>query len=85
MTPLEMSAIILFALIAIVICQIVILYIYHYYFLVPLFKLMSYQSGVDLSSSLNPVINPPIAKKSTRSALTGQALTDLMDKVNNAF
>jgi hypothetical protein len=89
MTPLEMTAIVLLALFGLIIIQITILYIYHYYFLVPLFKLMSYQSGVSIPSSFDSTFTPPLTRKQPpkepRSPLEGKALTDMMDKLNNAY
>jgi hypothetical protein len=87
MSPLEITAILLLALFAMIMTQVSIIYIYHYYFLVPLFKLMSYQSGVDIPPSFDASLNPPTARKtSTRSpVLNGNAVRDMMDKLNNAF
>lgn len=89
MTPLEMAAIVLLALIALVVIQLSILYVYHYYFLVPLFKLMSYQGGVDIPPSFDASFNPPHVKKPTpkepRRPLEGQALLDMVDKLTNAY
>lgn len=92
MTPLEMAAIVLLALIALVVIQLSILYVYHYYFLVPLFKLMSYQGGVDIPPSFDASFIPPHAKrtptqtsKEPRRPLEGQALLDMVDKLTNAY
>jgi hypothetical protein len=89
MTPLEMSAIVLLGLIALVIIEISVLYVYHYYFLVPLFKLMSYQGGVEIPPSFEASFVPPHARKPTakepRRPLEGQALQEMMDKLTNAY
>jgi len=89
MTPLELAAILLFTLVAIFFMQLAILFVYHYYFLVPLFKLMSYQSGVNLPSTFDAALTSPIPKrqlpKEPRSQLEGQPLKEMMDKLTNAI
>jgi hypothetical protein len=89
MTPLEMLAIALLALFGLITVQVTILYVYHYYFLVPLFKLMSYQGGVSIPSDYDSSFIPPLTRKQTpkepRRPLEGKALTDMMDKLNNAY
>ena len=85
MSPLEMTAVALIAVLMMIVSQVTIIYIYHYYFLVPLFKLLSYQSGVDIPPSFDSSLTPP-TKKSTRSAqLSGKAVQDMMDKLNNVI
>jgi hypothetical protein len=89
MTPLEMTAVLLIGLLTLILVEVTILYIYHYYFLVPLFKLMSYQSGVDIPSSFDSAFTQPTLskapKKEPRKALQGKDLADMMDKLTNAF
>jgi hypothetical protein len=89
MSPLELVAIGLLLFLGFGLIQVTLLYVYHYYFLVPLFKLMSYQSGVDIPPTFETALTPPTMgkqpKKEPRRALEGRDLQEMMDKLTNAY
>jgi hypothetical protein len=89
MSPLELAAILLFTVVVMFVTQAITLFIYHYYFLVPLFKLMSYQSGANIPTAFEAALTSPFEKrqppKEPRSKLEGQTLRDIMDKLTNAI
>jgi len=60
----------------------ILMVLYHRYFIVPLFKLMSYQSVTAKEEVELPSF---VVKKEFRKPLEGKALADLMDKIHNVI